>query len=127
MHKLTIELRDLHSWDPKKRLITIDLEIKQPVFSVSALDALQGSNKVYVGVRLSQVLRDGTMSLHFNTSLFTFRQGIASFNNQSFSLKVQKAYSNVVEEVKWEMLNVTERAIKIALKFANTHSVSHYF
>ena len=52
-HKLTIELRDLHRWDPKKRLITIDLEIKQPVFSVSGLDALQGSNKVYVGVRLS--------------------------------------------------------------------------
>ena len=82
---------------------------------------------MYVGVRLSQVLRDGTVSLHFNTSLFTFRQGIAWFNNQSFSLQVQKAYSNVVEEVQWEMLNATERAIKIALKFTNTQSVSNYF
>ena len=76
-HKLTIELRDLHRWDPKKRLKTIDLEIKKPVLSVSSLDALEGYKKVYVGVRISQVLRDGTVTLHFNSTLFTYRQGIA--------------------------------------------------
>jgi hypothetical protein len=38
-HKINIELKDLHRWDPKKRLITIDLEIKKPLFSISSIDA----------------------------------------------------------------------------------------
>jgi hypothetical protein len=37
-HKINIELKDLHRWDPKKRLIAIDLEIKKPLVSISSID-----------------------------------------------------------------------------------------
>jgi hypothetical protein len=37
-HQMTVELKDLHRWDPKMRLKTIDLEIIKPIFSLSALD-----------------------------------------------------------------------------------------
>ena len=49
---------------------------------------------MYVRVHLEQVSRDARITLVFDVSVFNEEKGIESFNNQSLSLKMKKAYTD---------------------------------
>ena len=60
-----------------------------------------------MGVRLEKVSKDGLATLTFNVSLFKHEYGRDQFNNQSISIKLLKAYTDLAYDVPWKVENIS--------------------